>query len=63
MEAEERTIAGERGSKKALLTVVVPTRNEADNVPVLTRELRESLSGVDYRLVFVHDSTDATADM
>src|SRR3712207_917572 len=63
MEAEERTVAGERGSEKALLTVVVPTRNEADNVPVLTRELRESLSGVDYRVVFVDDSTDATPEV
>ena len=63
MEAEERTVAGERGSKKALLTVVVPTRNEADNVPVLMRELRESLSGIDYRVVFVDDSTDETPEL
>ena len=63
MEAEERTVAGERGSKKALLTVVVPTRNEADNVPVLMRELRESLSGIDYRVVFVDDSTDETPEV
>jgi dolichol-phosphate mannosyltransferase len=63
MEAEERTVAGERGSRKALLTVVVPTRNEADNVPVLMRELRESLSGVDYRVVFVDDSTDETPEV
>jgi len=63
---EERTVAGERdaggarGSNRALLTVVVPTRNEAENVPVLVRELRESLSGIDYRVVFVDDSTDET---
>ena len=66
MEAGEQAVAGTRGvrdtrgSKKALLTLVVPTRNEADNVPVLVRELRESLSGVDYRVVFVDDSTDET---
>src|SRR5918998_1821067 len=63
MEAEERAVAGERGSEKALLTVVVPTRNEADNVPVLMRELRESLSGIDYRVVFVDDSTDETPEV
>ena len=63
---EERTVAGERdaggarGSNRELLTVVVPTRNEAENVPVLVRELRESLSGIDYRVVFVDDSTDET---
>src|ERR687894_1919244 len=63
MEAEGRTVAGARGSKKVLLTVVVPTRNEADNVPVLMRELRESLSGLDYRVVFVDDSTDETPEV
>ena len=66
MEAEERTVAGEReagAQKKASLTVVIPTRNEADNVPVLMRELRESLSGIDYRVVFVDDSTDETPEV
>jgi len=43
-----------------LLTLVIPTRNEAKNVPRLVRELREGLSGIDYRVVFVDDSTDET---
>src|SRR5215218_9485878 len=66
MEAGERAVAGERisggawGSKRALLALVIPTRNEAENVPVLVRELRKSLSGIDYRVVFVDDSTDET---
>ncbi len=63
---EERTVAGERdagGSNRALLAVVVPTRNEAENVPVLVRELRDSLSGIDYRVVFVDDSTDETPEV
>jgi dolichol-phosphate mannosyltransferase len=65
MKSENQTVGGEtrdRGdSDRVLLTLVVPTRNEADNVPKLVRELRESLSDLDYRLVFVDDSTDATA--
>ena len=44
--------------RKLGLILVIPTRNEADNVPVLVRELRKSLSGIDYRVVFVDDSTD-----
>jgi dolichol-phosphate mannosyltransferase len=63
MKAEGRTVAGgESGgvAERALLTLVVPTRNEAENVPRLVRELKESLSGVDYRVVFVDDSTDET---
>ncbi len=66
MEAQERTVTGERnarGAEKALLTVVIPTRNEADNVPVLMHGLRESLPGIDYRVVFVDDSTDETPEV
>jgi dolichol-phosphate mannosyltransferase len=63
MESEELAVTSARGSKKVLLTLVIPTRNEADNVPVLMRELRESLAGVDYRVVFVDDSTDETPDV
>jgi len=46
--------------EKVLLMLVIPTRNEARNVPRLVRELKESLLGVDYRIVFVDDSTDET---
>src|SRR5215217_3110725 len=63
MEAEGRTISSVRGSEKVLLTLVVPTRNEAENVGRLVRELCESLSGIDYRVVFVDDSTDETPEV
>ena len=46
--------------EKASLTLVVPTRNESGNVERLVREIREALSGIDYRVVFVDDSTDDT---
>ncbi|HEX7170333.1 MAG TPA: glycosyltransferase, partial [Rubrobacter sp.] len=49
-----------RNPQRVLLTLVVPTRNEAENIPKLVRELRESLSDLDYRVVFVDDSTDGT---
>jgi dolichol-phosphate mannosyltransferase len=51
---------GGRDSNRVLLTLVVPTLNEVDNVPDLVRELRESLADIDYRVVFVDDSTDET---
>src|SRR5215213_9519365 len=64
MKAQRQTIGGGtkggKGSARLLLTLVIPTRNEVDNVPELVRELRESLSGIDYRVVFVDDSTDGT---
>src|SRR5215208_6232687 len=67
MKAQKQAVTGgpERGrnQKKVLLTLVVPTRNEAENVPMLVHELRESLSDLDYRVVFVDDSTDETPEV
>src|SRR5215208_947384 len=61
MRPEEQVLAGARVTRKGtLLTLVIPTRNEAGNVPRLVRELGEALRGVDYRVVFVDDSTDET---
>src|SRR4028119_2066636 len=63
MEAQGRTATGGTGGEgtgRVLLTVVVPTRNEADNVADLVRGLREGLAGVEFRVVFVDDSTDGT---
>ena len=60
MEAENQVTEGRRTAEKSLLTLIVPTRNEADNVPKLVDELRRNLSDVDYRIVFVDDSTDDT---
>ncbi|MGH3144621.1 MAG: polyprenol monophosphomannose synthase, partial [Rubrobacter sp.] len=64
MKAEKQTVRGgtgpPAGPDRVLLTLVVPTRNEAENVPKLVRGLRESLSDLDYRVVFVDDSTDGT---
>ena len=46
----------------AELTVVVPCRNEAENVPALVERLRRALAGVVWEVVFVDDdSPDGTA--
>jgi dolichol-phosphate mannosyltransferase len=42
------------------LSVIIPTRNERENVPRLLGALRTALAGVDYELLFVDDSTDGT---
>jgi dolichol-phosphate mannosyltransferase len=66
MKAEKQTANGRpvtEGGRNMLLTLVVPTRNEEENVPRLVRELRESLSDLDYRVVFVDDSTDGTPEV
>jgi glycosyltransferase involved in cell wall biosynthesis len=44
------------------LSVVVPARNEAENLPALGERLRTTLGGWDYEVVVVDDgSTDGTA--
>src|SRR5215216_4737241 len=63
MEMKKHTLASTKEKRGDLLTLVIPTRNEADNVPRLVRELKESLSGVNYRVVFVDDSTDRTPEV
>src|ERR687893_76543 len=63
MGAQGRTATGgmgREGTGRVLLTVVVPTRNEAENVAGLVRGLREGLAGIEFRVVFVDDSTDGT---
>src|SRR5215210_3763829 len=60
MRPEKQTLASARAAERSFLTLVIPTRNEVGNVPRLVRELGEALSGVDYRVVFVDDSTDRT---
>ena len=42
------------------LTVVIPTRNERDNIMPLLHELQEALDGIRVEIIFVDDSDDAT---
>ena len=60
MSVDRQVLEGRKATEKSLLTLIVPTRNEADNVPKLADELGRSLSDVEYRIVFVDDSTDDT---
>jgi dolichol-phosphate mannosyltransferase len=46
------------------LTVVVPTLNERDNVPLLVEQLNRVLAGISWEAIFVDDdSPDGTADV
>lgn len=45
-----------------LISVVVPTRNEAGNVKPLLVRLERALAGISAEVVFVDDSTDDTAE-
>ncbi len=42
------------------LSVVLPTRNEAENIEPLVRRLEQALSGISLEIVFVDDSDDGT---
>lgn len=45
------------------ISLIIPTYNEADNIQVLYAELQGALSSIDWEVVFVDDSTDATPDV
>jgi dolichol-phosphate mannosyltransferase len=48
--------------RAAELSVVVPTYNEAENVPLLVERLKVALAGIDWEVIFVDDdSRDGTA--
>lgn len=59
----EGTVAADRVLAGPLLSVIVPTFNEHDNVPELIRRLDAALAGVAWEVIFVDDdSPDRTAD-
>jgi dolichol-phosphate mannosyltransferase len=45
-----------------MLSIVVPTYNEGENVFLIARQIREILASVPYELIFVDDSTDDTVE-
>lgn len=45
------------------LTVIVPTRNESDNIIPLLDRLQRSMPGVSFQALFVDDSTDGTPEV
>jgi glycosyltransferase involved in cell wall biosynthesis len=58
--AEGTAGAGQRTPAAPLLTVVVPTRNEAGNVRALVERIERALGAVAAEIVFVDDSSDET---
>src|SRR3954464_9152539 len=50
------------GPSTLRLSVLIPTRNEAANVPELLRQLVQALDGTPSEIIFVDDSDDDTTD-
>ena len=46
-----------------MISIVVPTYNEKDNIAPLLKRIGDTLSGIDYEVVFVDDSTDETPEV
>jgi len=59
VDAEETTGSGPEPGRGAV-SVIVPTRNEVDNVRPLVGRLEVALQGVEARVIFVDDSDDGT---
>jgi glycosyltransferase involved in cell wall biosynthesis len=50
------------GARTSELTIILPTRNERDNVAPLLSRLGHALRGTRFEVVFVDDSDDGTAE-
>ncbi len=51
-------------NKPLELSIIVPTLNESENLPVLIGKLEEALNGVEWEVIFVDDdSDDGTAEL
>lgn len=47
----------------SMISIVVPTYNEKDNVGNLVNQIDYALRGIDYEVIFVDDSTDETPEV
>ena len=47
----------------SMISIVVPTYNEKDNVGNLVNQIDYALRGIEYEVIFVDDSTDETPDV
>jgi dolichol-phosphate mannosyltransferase len=59
----ERPVAVPAPTSRPRQTVVIPTCNERENVPLLLNRLTQVLPPVDTQVVFVDDSTDDTPEV
>lgn len=62
VETEPSPLGGEQARLGPLLSVVIPTKDEAGNVGPLIRRLGRALEQVSTQIVFVDDSSDETVD-
>jgi dolichol-phosphate mannosyltransferase len=69
MDSQTENLAGAprpaQGTPKAVeLSIIVPTYNESENVPLLVAKLNDVLAGIDWEVIFVDDdSRDGTAQI
>src|SRR4051812_8133971 len=47
----------------AMLSIIVPTKNEAANVEPLLQRIAQASQGINLEVIFVDDSTDNTAQV
>lgn len=46
-----------------MLSIIIPTYNEGENVIIISQEIQSSMNMYDYEIVFVDDSKDNTVDI
>src|SRR5689334_7176501 len=63
LRAEPQPRVARPTTRSLALSVLVPTRNEADNVDPLLARLDAALDGLAAEVIFVDDSDDSTPDV
>ena len=53
----DRRTGDRRDVESPLVSVIIPTYNEADNVPILVRRIEKALADLDYEIIVVDDDS------
>src|SRR5512143_3393454 len=59
----ETAVALTAADQKPMLSIILPTRNEAGNIHLLLSRIEGATRGIPTQVVFVDDSTDDTAQV
>jgi len=57
------TLQGSNNPASVIVSIILPTRNEAGNIEPLLTRIDQATKGIEAEVVFVDDSTDNTADV
>lgn len=63
VEERDGVVSHTRVGKRPLITLIIPTRNEAENIETLLQRVTQATKGLTVEMLFVDDSSDHTPNM